>query len=708
MIYELLYTSAPRGLGAGSAGYCTVASTAGLPADLADRLEKLSVYAHRAVGPDPARSGNPLVLAHRVMTLGYRPWHVLSRVADAGLDYSDRGNFLAHHLAATEPLPAAGPAWLLGRGGAMLARWDGTPRALAPRDRLPDADAPPAPCRLWERAAGDAGWAGVLAAATDPNRPAVLLHRPDDDPLALFAEALALLTPAERWRVTFTTADAGEPAAVQWRAVATDSPAAAAAARRTDALVIRLDGRLKSPPGGPLTDAARTGEAVRPRAEPVPDATRSPAAGLPRPAAARPERRIEAGRAEVPRPPAAPPAAGWGRAAAVGVLSAGVAGALLCAAEAATGRSPLRHAGVVGADERAYASAAAKQEAAAKLAEDLLRDEKANVVAARRAGEDEIKALTASRNQAEAEKKTLAKDAADERARAAAEKKALTKGVADARTQAATLTTDLQNAANERRKAEGDLARMLSGKIVTAKLKGKPGELGFPLLGEGPHKLELFGSPFKAKPGAEAGTIEVSSAKQGWTFRVDDGQVKVSGGSADQLAKLGPAVLRVTGNGGREQGLYQFFDVEPLPVKLGDNSLKAPAADAALAAQHEGRIERTGLLTDVGEDDLVFLGPIELHVGNKNCTLGPPAASTPSPKLSHPDATGDIKSAVLEIKKGKAREEGWVVSLKVSYKTPPPAEKPRFIAEVGRVLPGLMTADGKPVTQKLFRLESGK
>lgn len=47
MTIELLYTSAAQGLKQGSRGFCTVVCTAGLPINLAQRLEALSGYRHR-------------------------------------------------------------------------------------------------------------------------------------------------------------------------------------------------------------------------------------------------------------------------------------------------------------------------------------------------------------------------------------------------------------------------------------------------------------------------------------------------------------------------------------------------------------------------------------------------------------------------------------------------------------------------------------
>ncbi len=261
MAVELIYTSVPRGLRPGATGYTTVAHTAGLGSTLAARLEGLSGYRHLTVGPDPAASGNPVRYAHTVLADGS---HVLSRVADTGLDHSDRSNFLAHHVV-LDPgeLAAAGPAWVCAHPGVFEAAWHGPPRVLDHPRPLPAGDAPPRLCARWAAATGDAGWGGILAAATDPAAPAYLVFPSGVDVLPLLGEALALLPAAARWGVTFNTYFTGATAGVgcQWRAVPAGSKEARAALADRRGVVIRLDEDAGPAPAGPLVAAARTGAA---------------------------------------------------------------------------------------------------------------------------------------------------------------------------------------------------------------------------------------------------------------------------------------------------------------------------------------------------------------------------------------------------------------------------------------------------------------
>jgi hypothetical protein len=110
MSHELFYTSAPRGLFPGSRGFCTVAATQHLPKPLAEKLEALSGYRplFPPVGPEAAL--NPVAMSHLRVAVAGKTYSVLSRVAAAGLDYSERTNKLAHHVVLDgHELPRGGP-----------------------------------------------------------------------------------------------------------------------------------------------------------------------------------------------------------------------------------------------------------------------------------------------------------------------------------------------------------------------------------------------------------------------------------------------------------------------------------------------------------------------------------------------------------------------------------------------------------------------
>ncbi len=124
MAWQLIYTSAPRGLTPGQSGYCTVARSRGLAEGLGARLEKIS---YREPGGAPAA-----ICAHRVVEWRGARHHVLTRVVDAGLDFTKRRSFLAHHLI-LEPAEAAGapnPARIFMDWDGWRDAWTGEPTWL--------------------------------------------------------------------------------------------------------------------------------------------------------------------------------------------------------------------------------------------------------------------------------------------------------------------------------------------------------------------------------------------------------------------------------------------------------------------------------------------------------------------------------------------------------------------------------------------------
>lgn len=96
MSFEVVYTSAPRGLQEGSSGFCTVASTKGIPRALLKKLESLSGYHHIS----PAGSGsNPSEL---LSLHGPRSEQGLSRAVP------DRGRRTGSHWSLKQDCPSSG------------------------------------------------------------------------------------------------------------------------------------------------------------------------------------------------------------------------------------------------------------------------------------------------------------------------------------------------------------------------------------------------------------------------------------------------------------------------------------------------------------------------------------------------------------------------------------------------------------------------
>ncbi|MFM9145634.1 MAG: hypothetical protein ACKORL_09815, partial [Phycisphaerales bacterium] len=203
MALELVYTSAERGLRAGTSGFCTVAMTRGLPPALVPRLEALGGYR-----PGPSGNGPKAHCFWRVETAGSVA-HVLAVVGPAPPDHTQRTNKVAAYLVlGQDELVPAGPAWLLQQRGVLRDGWSGAPAWIEAPVRVP-ASGPSGPhrCTAWEAAAGDAGWAGVVASAflRDQSKPIHVVWRDGMDPLALVSEVLSLMPDWARWRATFST-----------------------------------------------------------------------------------------------------------------------------------------------------------------------------------------------------------------------------------------------------------------------------------------------------------------------------------------------------------------------------------------------------------------------------------------------------------------------------------------------------------------------
>jgi len=262
MAYELYYTSAPRGLRPQTSGICTVGLTRGFPAPFIPRIEALSGY--RKPSDDTDSSVCPAAFSHWVVDGGGVSRHVLSAVRMAPPDHTGRSNKFAHHLLLREEeCVAPGPAWLLQQTGVVADKWAGEPRELPQEKRMPSAGRVVAGiCASWQRAGGDAGWAGVLANAAmlDPTKVCSVIVTPGTDALALIAEAILLLPAELRWRVTFTSYFMEPISGVRcsWRFCVDGTPAAAAA-RAGGGTCIDLCSRAPCTRTGRFIEFARTG-----------------------------------------------------------------------------------------------------------------------------------------------------------------------------------------------------------------------------------------------------------------------------------------------------------------------------------------------------------------------------------------------------------------------------------------------------------------
>lgn len=265
MSFELYFTSAPKGLKPGTKGFCTVAASRGIPSWLTDRLESLSGYRPLFPPNDPNASDNPVNYCHYRISIGGKNWHILSRIAFAGLDYTSRSNKIAYHVA-IEPseLPKGGPAWLISQPNFMAESWQGEPSLLAPSKIIPEGDLAPTICQNWAKITGDAGWAGLLADTliTDPSKTVYLIIPRGIDMLPLFKEAIALLPINQRWQATFSTyyaTDLASDVRCAWRCAIGGTTMASKITNVRSALVIDLTEPRSLDQSGGMIDFARTG-----------------------------------------------------------------------------------------------------------------------------------------------------------------------------------------------------------------------------------------------------------------------------------------------------------------------------------------------------------------------------------------------------------------------------------------------------------------
>lgn len=129
-MYELVNTSLPNGLIAGTHGFATVAMTKGVQDVLRGRLEALCAYTHRTSVHDASYyQQNPVNWFHVMLPQGE---HVIGRVAPSDFDYTGRTNRLARiRVFGANEMPDVGGAEILIREKCWFAQpWEGLPRYL--------------------------------------------------------------------------------------------------------------------------------------------------------------------------------------------------------------------------------------------------------------------------------------------------------------------------------------------------------------------------------------------------------------------------------------------------------------------------------------------------------------------------------------------------------------------------------------------------
>jgi len=200
------------------------------------QLEKFSYYQHLSLAGGRERP----ILAGRIVDIRGTRFHVLSRIQDAGLDFTGRTNFIAHHLVFTpeEIRRFALPPVILRHWPGWVTSWAKEPQLLENEDwteLAALAGRATVPAETWQRVTGDAvnGY-GLLE--TRAGAALLVDDQPGETVLDLLAEGLALLEirdprrdgHATAWNYTFTTSmqEQDNPADFRWRCIHSDNPAA--------------------------------------------------------------------------------------------------------------------------------------------------------------------------------------------------------------------------------------------------------------------------------------------------------------------------------------------------------------------------------------------------------------------------------------------------------------------------------------------------
>jgi len=200
------------------------------------QLEKFCYYQHLSLSGGQERP----IYSCRIVDIRGTRFHVLSRIQDAGLDFTGRTNFIAHHLVFTpeEIRQFPTPPVILRHWPGWVKSWPKEPQMLeneAWDDLTALAGRSNVPAQTWQRITGDAvnGFGLLEARAGASFR---VDDQADETILELIAESLELLEVrdsrrdfrAAAWNYTFTTSmqEQDNPADFRWRCIHSDNPAA--------------------------------------------------------------------------------------------------------------------------------------------------------------------------------------------------------------------------------------------------------------------------------------------------------------------------------------------------------------------------------------------------------------------------------------------------------------------------------------------------
>lgn len=202
-IKQLIFTSTPIGLEPGRSGYCTVARSQDLSKKEIREIEKLSVLDYSI-----SKSSPPKVYSFRTIQTKSSFYYLLSRIKSCGVDYSNRTNYIAHHLIiepeSIKDLPSPSEIFQYWEG--WKDNWDGNPKYL--HDDLFSELSKLKPenqtsCNSWQVWTGDSKNAKIPLMGHSIFR---TQKNEEDKLINLFSESCSSLDQKENsWNYTFTT-----------------------------------------------------------------------------------------------------------------------------------------------------------------------------------------------------------------------------------------------------------------------------------------------------------------------------------------------------------------------------------------------------------------------------------------------------------------------------------------------------------------------
>jgi hypothetical protein len=251
MVFELIYTSAPKTLD--GAGYGVVAKSEGLPGSLERFLKHFNRYDFDLSPEDGKRSTCPDVFSHATFRDSAQLWHVMSRVGIGGIDYTNRWVFLAHHVViSSDELNGATIGGLMRNPSMFQSKWNGRLGVIPPRS-LPASIAGTPNGGVWDILAGHRDWARVWVERYSREKtanPSFVVVPGEADVLGLFTEAMALMPPNEGRQVSFITQMIADRDGVDfdWIGLIAGSKLARDAAKRFPDRTFDLTSPMRTPP----------------------------------------------------------------------------------------------------------------------------------------------------------------------------------------------------------------------------------------------------------------------------------------------------------------------------------------------------------------------------------------------------------------------------------------------------------------------------